>query len=272
MCGKKKSNQAAEKPEDRKPESNEIAKDVVVCHLCGCSAPNSGYTNDGYAYCSENCYLKEKEFHLLEFEINNAYLAFAEALAKTLDIREHETGSHSKRVACHTIALAKKFTDDKEILNQVYWGALLHDIGKIGISDAVLLKEGPLTESEWVEMRSHSELGYSILSAIPSMRLAADIVLSHEERYDGTGYPHGIAGTDIPWGARIIAVIDTLDAMTSDRPYRKGASFDNSKSEIISMAGVQFDPEVVDIFIAEESVMREMVDSKYRASHLDISK
>lgn len=266
------SKRAVEKPEDRKPDTNEIAKEAVVCHLCGCSLPGARYTGGGYQFCNESCFLKQKQFHLLEFEIDNAYLAFAEALAKTLDMREHETGLHSKRVACHTMVLAKHFTNDKEILRQVYWGALLHDIGKIGVRDAVLLKQGPLTKSEWSEMRSHPEKGCSILSAIPSMRLAAEIVLSHEERYDGTGYPHGLAGANIPWGARIFAVIDTLDAIVSDRPYRKGAPFDNAKSEIISMAGVQFDPEVVDIFITEESVLREMVKVKCESGHLDISK
>jgi len=243
-----------------------------VCHLCGCPVHGYGYFIEGYAYCGENCYLKQRQFHLLEFRIDNAYLAFAEALAKTLDMREHETGLHSKRVACHTMVLAKHFTNSKEMLRQVHWGALLHDIGKIGVSDAVLLKDGPLTKSEWIEMRSHSQKGYSIISAIPSMRLAADIVLSHEERYDGTGYPYGLVGVAIPWGARIFAVIDTLDAMISDRPYRKGSSFDHAKSEIINMAGVQFDPEVVDIFIAEESALREMTNTKLDPIHPDIHK
>ncbi len=271
MPAEKKSGRVAEKPGGRKPDFSEIAREALVCHLCGCSLHGSVYTSDGHAYCGENCYLKKMEFHFLESEIGAAYLAFAEALAKTLDMREHETGLHSKRVACHTMVLAKHFTDNREILRQVYWGALLHDIGKIGISDAVLLKQGPLTKNEWLEMQSHSQKGYSILSAIPSMRLAANIVLSHEERYDGTGYPHSLAGEDIVWGARIFAVIDTLDAMISDRPYRKGASFDKSKSEIISQAGIQFDPKVVDIFIAEEPVLRAMVDSKCVDVDLDNS-
>lgn len=213
------------------------------------------------SYCSEGCFLREKEFYATKIERDNAYLSLAEALVAALDIRELETGLHSKRVACHTLVLAKLHTDNPEKLRQVYWGSLLHDIGKIGVRDAVLLKKGPLTDKEWEEMRKHPELGYTILSAIPVMQDAADIVLCHEERYDGSGYPNGLAGEAIPWAARIFAVIDTLDAMVSNRPYRKGKSFDRAKTEILSVAGSQFDPEAVEAFISEEKTLREMVAS-----------
>ncbi|WP_109015950.1 HD-GYP domain-containing protein [Novimethylophilus kurashikiensis] len=187
----------------------------------------------------------------------------AEVLASAIDLREHETGLHSKRVACHTLELARQcYPNDPELLRQIYWGALLHDIGKIGIPDAILLKGGPLTESEWKVMRTHPEKGYQIMSQIPDMQVAADIVFSHEERFDGSGYPRGLAGDAIPWGARLFAVIDTLDAMTSDRPYREGMLFDIAKAEIQRMAGVQFDPEAVELFLQAEPVMRRMVSLK----------
>ncbi len=188
--------------------------------------------------------------------------AFAEALVAALDVREHETGEHSKRVACHTLVLARRFTRDPGQLRQIYWGSLLHDVGKIGIPDAVLLKPGPLSVSEQALMRAHPEKGYAILKRMPFMREAAEIVLSHEEHFDGSGYPRGLAGEAIVLGARLFAVIDTLDAMTSDRPYRKGVPFDAAKAEIVRLAGAQFDAAAVEAFLAEEPVLREMVAAK----------
>src|SRR4030067_426040 len=126
--------------------------------------------------------------------LERADAAFAEALAEALDIREHETGDHSKRVACHTLVLARRFTADTDQLRQIYWGALLHDIGKIGIADAILLKQGTLNENEWQEMRTHPAKGHSIMAQTPRLEAAADIVLSHEESFDGSGYPRGLRG------------------------------------------------------------------------------
>lgn len=194
--------------------------------------------------------------------LEQADAAFAEALAEALDIREHETGDHSKRVACHTLVLARRFTSDADKLRQIYWGSLLHDIGKIGISDAILLKQGALNEDEWNAMRTHPEKGYRIVSQIPDLKEAAEIVLSHEERFDGSGYPRGLRGEQISLGARLFAVIDTLDAVTSDRPYRKARSFEQACDEIIRMSGTQFDPVVVQAFLAEETTLRDMVDAK----------
>ena len=188
--------------------------------------------------------------------------AFVEALAEALDIRERETGLHSKRVACHTLVLARRFTQDTGHLRQIYWGALLHDIGKIGIPDAILLKPGALSENEWREMRTHPAKGYRIVSQIPGMEEAAEIVLSHEEHFDGGGYPRGLRGEQICLGARLFALIDTLDAMTSDRSYRKAMSFDQAKAEIVNMSGAQFDPAAVQVFLAEEATLREMVATK----------
>jgi len=194
--------------------------------------------------------------------LEQADSAFAEALVETLDIREHETGNHSKRVACHTLVLARRFISDPHQLRHIYWGALLHDIGKIGVSDGILLKHGELSEDEWVEMRTHPEKGYHIVTQIPGMKDAAEIIFSHEERFDGSGYPRGLRGEQICLGARLFSVIDTLDAITSDRPYRKGASFEHACEEIVSMSGTQFDPLAVQAFLAEEATLREMVASK----------
>ncbi|MDP4029728.1 MAG: HD domain-containing phosphohydrolase [Gallionella sp.] len=199
--------------------------------------------------------------------LDRANAAFAEALAEALDIREHETGDHSKRVACHTLVLARRFTADAGRLRQIYWGSLLHDIGKIGIADAILLKQGALDEEEWLKMRSHPEKGHRIVAQIPGMEEAAEIVLSHEEHFDGTGYPRGLKGELISLGARLFALIDTLDAMTSDRSYRKALSFDQARAEIIKMSGTQFDPVAVQAFLAEETTLREMVASKCMQPH-----
>lgn len=193
--------------------------------------------------------------------------AFAEALAEALDIREHETGNHSKRVACHTLVLARQFTSDPARLRQIYWGSLLHDIGKIGIPDAILLKQGPLDEDEWNAMHTHPEKGYRIVSRIPDMKEAAEIVFSHEERFDGSGYPRGLRDEQISLGARLFAVIDTLDAMTSDRSYRKAGSFEQARDEIVRMGGTQFDPVAVQAFLAEEKILQEMVAAKCMLSN-----
>src|SRR3989338_5072771 len=129
--------------------------------------------------------------------LEQADAAFAEALAEALDIREHETGAHSKRVACHTLVLARRFIADTGQLRQIYWGSLLHDIGKIGVADAILLKPGALDEDEWLEMRTHPEKGHRIVAQFPGMGEAAEIILSHQERFDGTGYPRGLKGEQI---------------------------------------------------------------------------
>ncbi len=232
------------------------------CRICGAPIAGLPYIREGEEYCCERCFLGRKEYRGIEAERDNTYLALAEALAAALDEREHETGLHSKRVACHTLVLARHFTGDPQRLQQVYWGALLHDLGKIGIPDAILLKSGPLTEDEWAVMRTHPEIGQRILASVPFMTEAAEIVLSHEERFDGSGYPRGLAGDAIPLWAKLFAVIDTLDAMTSDRPYRKGLPFDAAKAEILRLTGTQFDPLAVDAFSAEEKTLREMVAVK----------
>lgn len=172
-----------------------------------------------------------------------------EALGAALDAREHETRAHSKRVSDYTVHLAREMGVEGEPLEVIRRGAMLHDIGKIGISDNILLKPGRLTEAEWKEMRRHPQIGFWILNGIDSLRSASDIVLSHHERFDGLGYPRQLKGTAIPLGARIFSVGDSLDAMTSDRPYHKGESYEIARREIVGNSGTQFDPDVVSRFL-----------------------
>jgi response regulator RpfG family c-di-GMP phosphodiesterase len=171
------------------------------------------------------------------------------ALVAALDAREHEVSNHSQRVVRYTLAIAKRMGIAEQDLPDIGRGALLHDIGKIGISDSILLKPGKLTDDEWQEMRKHPRIGHEILKAIPFLGVPADIVLSHQERYDGRGYPRGLAGEAIPLGARIFAIADTFDAMTSDRPYRKKTTIDAARAEIARCAGTQFDQRCADAFL-----------------------
>jgi len=170
------------------------------------------------------------------------------ALANVLDAREHETQAHSLRVTAYAEFLARRFFASEEILRNIRRGSLLHDIGKIGISDQILLKPGPLTEAEREQMEQHPVIGYQILHNIDYLRGACDIVLHHHERYDGRGYPYGLRGEQIPLSARIFAVVDTFDAMMSDRVYRSALPFAAVRAEILRCSGTQFDPMVVSYF------------------------
>lgn len=230
------------------------------CRVCGAQLEDAAAGGCEEGRCCESCALERCKDEANGFA--QAYEGFAEALVAALDVREHETGLHSKRVACHTLVLARRFVAEPARLRRIYWGALLHDVGKIGVPDTVLLKRGPLGEAEWVLMRAHPEAGRRILASMPAFDEAARIVLCHEERYDGSGYPAGLRGEDIPLGARLFAVVDTLDAMTSDRPYRRALDFDAAKAEIARLSGSQFDPLAVEAFLLEESVLRDMVAVK----------
>jgi putative nucleotidyltransferase with HDIG domain len=172
-----------------------------------------------------------------------------DALATALDARERETLSHSKRVSEYSAHLARELGLSGARLEEVRQGSMLHDIGKIGIPDRVLLKPGQLTEEEWAVMRKHPEIGAWIVEGVESLRPASSIVIAHHERFDGLGYPRGLRADEIPLGARIFAVADTLDAVLSDRPYRSGQSYEHAREEIGGNAGSQFDPEVTACFL-----------------------
>jgi putative nucleotidyltransferase with HDIG domain len=182
-------------------------------------------------------------------EVEASYSITLETMVGALDAREHETRAHSQRVREYAFTLAQYLGLKYEDLDQVACGALLHDIGKIGVPDSILLKPDDLTDSEWTEMRKHSETGYEILQGIEFLSPAADIVLCHHERWDGMGYPNRLSGADIPLGARIFAVADTMDAITSDRPYRKAKTFADAQAEIRKCSGLQFDPHIADAFL-----------------------
>jgi putative nucleotidyltransferase with HDIG domain len=182
--------------------------------------------------------------------LENTYSYTLEALITALDAREHETQRHSKRVSEYTLIIARELDVPEREIVDIDRGSLLHDIGKIGVSDNILLKPAKLTEEEWVEIRKHPGIGYQILKGIDFLEEAAKLVLQHHEKFDGTGYPQGLVGEDILLGARIFAVVDTFDAMTSDRPYRKALSYQIAREEIVRFSGRQFDPRIVQIFLS----------------------
>jgi len=183
-------------------------------------------------------------------EVETSYNSTLYALVAALDAREHETSDHSQRVVRYTLAVADRLGVEAVKRPDIARGALLHDIGKIGVPDAILLKPGPLSPAEWDEMRRHPQIGWTILKSIAFLQVPAEIVLSHQERFDGGGYPRGLRGDAIPLGARIFAIADTLDAMTTDRPYRGRTSFAAALAEIRRCAGSQFDPRCVEAFLS----------------------
>jgi len=182
-----------------------------------------------------------------------------EALGGALDMKDAETEGHSRRVTAFTIAIAKSMGLAQDQISMIARGAFLHDLGKMAIPDAILRKPGKLTADETASMREHCYRGYQILKRIPFLTEPAQIVYSHQECYDGSGYPRGLKGEEIPLGARIFAVADTLDAITSDRPYRAAQSVTAARAEINRCSGTQFDPDVVKAFLAmPESIWPEL--------------
>lgn len=178
------------------------------------------------------------------------YRATAVALASAIDARDATTGGHVERVSALGQRLLERVAPELAADEQLALGFLLHDVGKIGIPDAVLKKPGPLTEAERVVMDGHPVIGHRIVLAAGFSEAAAQVVLSHHERWDGLGYPHGLAGEEIPRAARLFAVVDALDAMTSDRPYRAGMALPEALEELTRHAGTQFDPRAVEALLA----------------------
>jgi putative nucleotidyltransferase with HDIG domain len=182
-------------------------------------------------------------------DLEHSYDVTLEALGDALDLKDSETEGHSKRVTAYTIALARAMGIPPADIKVIARGAFLHDIGKMAIPDEILRKPGKLTSEEEEIMRDHCTRGYHILRKIPFLSEAAAIVYTHQEYYDGNGYPSRLRGNEIPIGARIFAVADAMDAITSDRPYRRARSFDEARQEILRCSGTQFDPNVVEVFL-----------------------
>jgi len=194
---------------------------------------------------------RTQQLSLTLHDLEQSYDYTLEALGNALDAKDAETEGHCQRVTAITILMAKTMKVDREQLRHIARGAFLHDIGKMGIPDQVLRKPGPLSDEEREVMRRHCDIGYSVLKKIPFLQDAAEIVLAHQECYNGSGYPRGMKGEEIPLGARIFAVADTLDAMCSDRPYRKALPISAAREEIKKFSGTQFDPRVVSAFLSK---------------------
>jgi PAS domain S-box-containing protein/putative nucleotidyltransferase with HDIG domain len=182
-------------------------------------------------------------------ELGRAYDTTIEGWSRALDLRDKETEGHTQRVSEMAVRLARAMGQSEADLVQIRWGALLHDIGKMGVPDGILLKPGPLTDEEWVIMKKHPTFAYEMLSPIHYLRQALEIPFGHHEKWDGSGYPHGLKGVQIPLSARIFAVVDVWDALRSDRPYRSGWSEERVREFIHVSSGSHFDPDVVDAFL-----------------------
>ncbi len=184
-------------------------------------------------------------------ELEQSYETTLDSWSRALDLRDKETEGHTQRVAELTLRIAKKMNFSKEELIHIRRGALLHDIGKLGVPDNILLKPGPLTDEEMNFMRQHTKFAYELIHPIEYLRPALSIPTTHHEKWDGSGYPGGLKGDQIPLAARIFAIVDVYDALTSDRPYRKAWPKQKVIEYILSESGKHFDPNVVEIFIKE---------------------
>lgn len=207
---------------------------------------------------TQNVALKKAntEIRLISDELRTSYDGTLEALVNALDARDQETKGHSLRVSRYMMDLARVMgiKEGGQTWIDMQRGSLLHDVGKIGVSDSILLKPGKLTPEEWDSMRRHPEIGHNMLRQVKFLEGAAEIILAHHERWDGNGYPGRLSHEDIPLGARIFSVVDTFDSMTSDRPYRKALTTQASLNEILRCRGSQFDPSVVEAFMGIYSV------------------
>lgn len=185
-------------------------------------------------------------------------------LVAALDLREHNTRLHSQRVRGYAELIAARLGVDEKMKREIGFGALLHDVGKIAVPDQILLKPGKLADREWAEMCKHPEAGYRIVKRIGFLKDAAEIVYAHHEKFDGGGYPRGLEGEEIPFGARIFMVADVYDALTSERPYRSPVSYEEAAAEIRSLSGSHFDPVIVDTFMAIAPNQLQEIADRYR--------
>jgi response regulator RpfG family c-di-GMP phosphodiesterase len=202
-------------------------------------------------------------------QIEQSYEDTLQALGAAIDLRDNETGGHSQRVCRYSLEIARAIGWQEKRLGTLARGAYLHDIGKLGVPDGILLKPGPLTPEERKLMQRHSQIGYDLVKDIPFLADATDVVLMHHERFDGTGYPQALKGEQIPMSARIFAIADTLDAITSERPYQRASSFESAREVIRRLSGTAFDPQVVDVFLSiREDVWPTIARNQRRISGL----
>jgi putative nucleotidyltransferase with HDIG domain len=233
---------------------------IHTCPNCGTAIEENRYVrrSDGTYRC-EGCYFNDTYLEGVVHHIDTAYLVTLEAFVNAIDAREHEVGNHSLRVTEFSLVIANACDVRGRELVDLYCGALLHDIGKIGVPDAVLLKAGPLSPEEQAIMHKHPDTGYRIIGHIGYFASAAEIIRSHHEHFDGLGYPRGLKGDAIPHGARVFAVADALDALTVKRPYREPLSFEGALEELVSASGKVFDPAVVQAALKSSDELREYI-------------
>ena len=213
---------------------------------------------DGTYRC-EHCYFSDTYLEGVVHHIDTAYLVTLEAFVNAIDAREHEVGNHSLRVTEYSLIIANACDVRGRDLVDLYCGALLHDIGKIGVPDAVLHKPGPLTAEEQVIMHRHPEIGFRIISHIGYFARASEIIRAHHEHFDGSGYPQGLRGDAIPHGARVFAVADALDALTVKRSYHEALPFEEALEEIVRASGKIYDPTVIQAALQSSVELKEYI-------------
>ena len=191
----------------------------------------------------------EEALQLAHNQLRDAYERTIEGWVRALDLRDRETEGHTQRVTDITIRVAQQLGFSEEELSHIKRGALLHDMGKIAIPDEILQKPGPLNETEWERMRQHPMYAYEMLSPIAYLNPALDIPFYHHERWNGSGYPHGLKGEKIPLSARLFAIVDVWDALRSDRPYRKAIPREQVIEYLSENANILFDPKLVEVFL-----------------------
>ncbi len=233
---------------------------IHACPNCGVPIEENRYVMrpDGTFRC-EHCYFNNTYLEGVVDRMDMAYLVTLDALVSAVDAREHEVGRHSLRVTEFSLILGKTFGIAGRNLVDLYCGALLHDIGKIGVPDAILHKRGPLTPEEQAIMHQHPEIGYRIIGHVGYFARAAEIVRAHHEHFDGSGYPRGLSGEAIPQGARVFAVADALDALTVKRPYREPLTFEGAMETILQSAGSLFDPAVTEVMLRAADELKDYI-------------
>lgn len=238
----------------------EETNQIVSCPNCGMPIEGNRFVKrrDGTFRC-EHCYFTDTYLEGIAHYIDIAYLVTLEAFVSAIDAHEHEVGNHSLRVTEFALIIGNACGIKGRDRVDLYCGALLHDIGKIGVPDAILHKAGPLTAEEQGIMHKHPEIGFRIIGHIGYFAKASEIIRSHHEHFDGTGYPRGLKGEEIPFGARVFAVADALDALTVKRPYREALSFEGAQDEIIKAARSTYDPQVVEASLKASDELKEYI-------------